>query len=351
MSEHYSRRHFLRAALLGGGLFGAASLLPVPAGLVPLLHAAHADAGLADAPLTRTALFMGTMISISVANVAPALAGDGMERAFAHGRHLAGIFSRFESDTPLSALNARGSLKDAPPTLTGLLERSLRMSRLTGGAFDPTVLPLVRLLEARRNPQRGLSLTEGEVREALELVGAEHLRLTDKGPAFARSGMGLTLDGIAKGHIADAMSRELTAAGCPDHLVNAGGDVVARGRKAGGQPWLVAVEDPQKRGRYPQVLELARAGAVATSGGYEVFYDATQKRNHLVSPATGQSASLASVTVIAPDGLTADALATALAVMPPREALELADALPGCACCLLRRDGLMQVSGRWPGRA
>ena len=56
------------------------------------------------------------------------------------------------------------------------------------------------------------------------------------------------------------------------------------------------------------------------------------------------------MTVTAPDGLTADALATALSVMPPREALSLADSLPGCACCLLRRDGLVQTSGRWRGR-
>ena len=225
------------------------------------------------------------------------------------------------------------------------------MGRLTGGAFDVTVLPLLRLLDAHRNPTGSLRLAEGELREALELVGAEHLEASGKALRFARSGMGLTLDGVAKGHIAEAMSRELAAAGCPDHLVDAGGDMVARGRKAPDAPWRVAVEDPQKRGEYPQVVELPAGGAIATSGGYEVFYDAAQSHSHLVSPATGQSPALAGVTVTAPDGLMADALATALSVMPPREALALADALPGCACCLLRRDGLAQVSGRWQGRA
>ena len=295
-------------------------------------------------------MFMGTMVSISVAQVEPGRAEEGMARAFALGRRMADVFTRFDASSPVGALNADGALSDAPPELNALLQRAMRVGRLTGGAFDVTVLPLLRLLDAHRNPTGSLRLAEGELRETLELVGAEHLEASGKALRFTRSGMGLTLDGIAKGHIAEAMSRELAAAGCPDHLVNAGGDMVARGRKAPDAPWRVAVEDPQKRGKYPQVVELPAGGAIATSGGYEVFYDAAQSHSHLVSPATGQSPALASVTVTAPEGLMADALATALSVMPPREALALADALPGCACCLLRRDGLARVSGRWQGR-
>lgn len=346
MSEHFSRRYFLRAAVLGGGALAAASLAPA---LLPM--AAQAGAGAEHAPLTQTSLFMGTIVDISVANASGTQSQEGMARAFDRGRELAGVFSRFEAASALSALNAAGSLADTPPALLALLERARRMSAVTKGAFDVTVLPLLRLFEARRNPEGLMRLEAVEMREALELVGANHIQCGAGRVRFARSGMGVTLDGIAKGYIAEIMSHELTAAGCPDHLVNAGGDIVARGRKAANAPWRVAVEDPEKRGRFPQIVDLASGGAMATSGGYEVFYDAAHRRNHLVSPATGQSPVLAGVTVTAPDGLTADALATALAVMPPREALKLADALPGCACCLLRKDGLMHVSARWPGRA
>lgn len=349
MSKQYSRRSFLRAAFLGGGVLAAASLAPA---LLPMT--ARAGAGAADTghvPLTRTSLFMGAIVSLSVANAPAAQAEEGMGRAFAVGRGLADVFSRFAAGSALSVLNAAGSLADAPPALMALLERARRMGVVTNGAFDVTVLPVLRLLEAGRNPQGVMRLDAAEMRQALELVGADHLRCGAGRIDFARAGMGVTLDGIAKGHIAEAMSRELAAAGCPDHLVNAGGDIVARGRKAPETPWRVAVEDPRKRGRFPQIVDLASGGAMATSGGYEVFYDAAQRHNHLVSPATGQSPALAGVTVTAPDGLTADALATALAVMPARAALQLADALPGCACCLLRKDGLMHVSTRWPGRA
>lgn len=348
MSEQYSRRYFLRAALLGGGVLAGASLAPA---LLPIAAQAGAGGSTARAPLTQTSLFMGTIVNISVANAPSAQAQEGMGRAFAVGRRLADVFSRFDATSAVSALNAAGSLADTPPALTALLERAQRMSLVTRGAFDVTVLPLLRLFEARRNPEGVMRLDAAEIRDALELVGADRLHCGASRIGFARSGMGITLDGIAKGHIAEAMSRELAAAGCPDHLVNAGGDIVARGRKAADAPWRIAVEDPHKRGRFPQVVDLASGGGMATSGGYEVFYDAAQTHNHLVSPATGQSPSLAGVTVTAPDGLTADALATALAVMPAREALKLADALPGCACCLLHKDGLMQVSTRWLGQA
>ncbi|WP_304473104.1 FAD:protein FMN transferase [uncultured Desulfovibrio sp.] len=343
MQLNHSRRYFLRAALLCGGFLGVSSLTPV---LLPLT--ARAASG--PEPLQKTRLFMGTVVTVSVVDADAARAEDALERAFARGRALADVFTRFGAASPVAALNSGGMLADAPPELTALLESARRISRLTGGAFDVTVLPLLRLLEERRNPAGSPRLTQSELHAALELVGAEHLEVDSDRLRFARSGMGLTLDGIAKGHIAQCMSRELTAAGCPDHLVNAGGDMVAGGRKGPDAPWRVAVEDPRKRGRYPQVVELPAGGAIATSGGYEVFYDAAQTHSHLVSPATGQSPALASVTVTAPDGLMADALATALSVMPPRDALALADSLPGYACCLLRRDGLMRTSGRWRGR-
>lgn len=345
MSMQYSRRHFLRAALAGGGILGAASLLsvfPAASALALTRGAAGEDA----VPLSRTALFMGTLVTISVARCGDGQASEAMERAFALGRRMEGVFTRFAADSPLGMANSAGSLNDVPPELAGLLEVSMQMHRLTDGAFDPTVLPVLRLFE---NSRAGTAPSVAETREALELVGVDRLHMGGNRLRFDRQGMALTLDGIAKGHIADAMSRELTAAGCPNHCVNAGGDIVVRGSKAGGAPWRVAVEDPGKKGMFPQVVDLT-SGGVATSGIYEVFYDAAHDHSHLINPATGQDAAEASVTVAAPDCRTADALATALSVMPPRDALALMDEMPGCACCLVRRDGLIRTSRRWPGR-
>lgn len=345
MSSFSSRRHFLRFALLGAGLLGAAPLLS----LAPAVASAQTrDSG---ETYTRTALFMGTTVTITVAGTPAALAGDAVSAALTLGRGMAETLTRFGSAGPLGQLNATAALNDAPLELVNLLQRSRQMYALTGGAFDPTVLPLLHLFESRRahKTQKHLKLDQAELRHALEMVGMERVHVDGSALRLERRGMGITLDGIAKGHIADAMSRRLSAEGCFNHCVNAGGDIVVSGGKGKGQPWRIAIEDPQGKNAYPQVLEMLD-GAVATSGIYEVFYTADASRNHLINPVTGVSAGLASVTVSAPDCLTADALATAMAVMPPREALLLADSLPGCACCLLRHDGLTQHSRNWRGR-
>ncbi|WP_300718358.1 FAD:protein FMN transferase [uncultured Desulfovibrio sp.] len=338
-----SRRDFLRWTLAGSGLLltGAASVLPsVPARAMTR----------AAAPVQQTALFMGTMVSITVAGAPATQAHDAMDLAFAEGRRLEGLLTRHDGAAPLGVLNSQGSLRDVPPELRAVLQRAGGVSRLTGGAFDATVLPLVRLLESRSDPQGELVLSAGELRDALSLVDARAVHLDGSGLRLGKQGMGLTLDGIAKGHIVDAMSAVLLRAGCENHLINAGGDILARGHKAPGLAWRVAVEDPQKRGHYPQVLELYNQ-AIATSGGYEMTYDARGRHHHLLDPGTGKSPELGSMSVLAPTCMQADALATALAVLPAQESLPLADSLSGCACGLLRRDGRLQVSRRWPARA
>ncbi|WP_291441473.1 FAD:protein FMN transferase [Desulfovibrio sp.] len=345
MSSFLSRRHFLRFALVGAGMLGAAPLLS----LAP--SAALARAFGSEETYTRTALFMGTMVTITVAGASAEQAGEAVNAALALGRNMADILTRFSASGPLGQLNASTSLNDTPPELMHLMQRSQQMYARTGGAFDPTVLPLLHLLESRREQkaQKHLQLDQAELRNALEMVGMERVHADGSSLRLERQGMGITLDGIAKGYIADAISHSLNSGGYPNHCVNAGGDIAVNGGKAKGQPWRIAIEDPYGKSAYPQVIEVYD-GAVGTSGIYEIFYNADASRNHLVNPVTGASAGLASVTVTAPDCLTADALATAMAVMPPREALHLADSLPGCACCLLRHDGLTQCSRNWRGR-
>ena len=338
-----SRRDFLRWPLAGSGLLlaGAASVLePAPARAVTRL----------GAPAQQTALFMGTMVSITVACPSSTQAHDAMDLAFAEGRRLEALLTRHDAAAPLGVLNSQGSLRDVPPELLNVWQRAHGICHLTGGAFDATVLPLVRLLESRSNPEGELELAESDLREALALVDTDAVYAGRDGMRLERQGMGLTLDGIAKGHIVDAMSAVLLRAGCENHLINAGGDILARGHKAPGVFWRVAVEDPEKRGHYPQVLELYNQ-AIATSGGYEMHYDAEGRHHHLLDPSTGRSPVLGSMSVLAATCMQADALATGLSVLPAGEALTLADSLSGCACGLLRRDGRLQVSRLWPAEA
>jgi thiamine biosynthesis lipoprotein len=329
MADVYNRRLFLQSLLAGGGLLGAGALLSIFPARRALGHGA----------VSKTRLFMGTMVSITVTGADAAVSNEGIERAFRAGCEQEQIFTRFTSSSPLAELNRQGALTDIPPLLQRLLHKASSISQKTGGAFDPTILPVLQLVEGKQKRQ----IPADQLHHALSLVGMEHVDLTGKKLLLRRQGMALSLDGIAKGYIADSMSRELVAAGCPNHCINAGGDIVVSGHKELQQQWRIGISDPHHPNNYLQVLE-AGGGAIATSG------ISRPGHSHLINPATGKDAVQASVTVLAPDCATADALSTAFSVMPPRQALALADTMR-CPCCLVQHDGLVRVSRGWTGRS
>lgn len=289
----------------------------------------------------QTQLFMGTIVDLTIAGTGQQQAEDAFAQAFARGRELEGLFSRFDSASPVTLLNAQGSIGECPPEWQAVMEGAASVHVQSGGAFDLTVLPLLRLMEQKHGQP-----DKAELQETLRLVKQDNLARAGQGWRFANAGMGLTLDGIAKGHIAQQMSAELTAQGCPNHMVNAGGDIVAHGMAADGQPWRVGIADPSRKGQHVRTLTLAlQGGAVATSGISEFRFDSRGRSNHLLLPQTGASSTFASVTVQAPSGLEADALATACAVMAPGDALRLVGSLgKGYACVLLARDGRVIAS-------
>ena len=308
---------------------------------------------------------MGTRAAISVRSDGPARAEEAIGLAFDEMDRLVSLLTRYDPSSALSTLNDRGCLPDAPPELAAVVDRALDTSARSGGAFDPSVAPLVDLLgggEPRVPPS--LVAVEGErrrgrppfrpppdpadLRAALALVGAARIRRSGREISLERDGMRLTLDGIAKGWIVDAMARILDEAGIRDFLVDAGGDIRTAGSPDGARPWRIGVRDPGGGEALPDVIGL-RGGAVATSGSYEQYYDPERGRHHIVAAALGGSpADVESVTVVAPDATTADALATAVFVLGPRRGLDLIETSAGCACLVLAPDGARCASSSWP---
>jgi thiamine biosynthesis lipoprotein len=279
---------------------------------------------------------MTTAVSVAALHSSRDLAEEAIEAAFEELQRLVAIFSRHDSAAAVAQLNADGRLGDAPPELARVVDCALHYHRLTGGAFDVTVAPLVDLLRAS-----GGTPSASERDEVTALVGSQHLELLGRGLRFRRSGMAVTLDGIAKGCIVDRMSEVLAQRGVQRHLVNAGGDIRARGGRENGLPWRIGVRDPDDPGQLCGVLSLAD-GAVATSGNYEKDYP------HLVAggPEEPQPSS-SSVSVIAPSATAADALATALFVMPAPAASRLALSIPRCEFLILDGRGRPTASPGW----
>ena len=294
--------------------------------------------GPGDFRVTASQRSMETRVSITVLGPSRDAAHDAIGRAFEEMDRVVPLLNRHSGSSALSTLNAQGSLRDAPQELSDVVREAIRLHELSAGAFDISVKPVVDLLKTTRDPIPSA---------VMGLVDMSALRLSRGAIRLEKSGMGLTLDGIAKGYVVDRMAAVLERRGIQRWLIDAGGDIRASGRKEDDRAWRVGVQDPNKKGDYPAVIDID-TGAVATSGSYENYYDSHGQTHHIVDLATGRCpVRIQSATVQAPTTMMADALATAVFVMHPTQAVTLIDALPHCACLLLDAHGRQYGSRHW----
>ncbi|MHC4960311.1 MAG: FAD:protein FMN transferase [Planctomycetota bacterium] len=280
-------------------------------------------------PVTRSRELMGTRVHLTVVDDDRERAEAAADATLARMAALEGELSRYRADSAVGRLNASGAIDDAPESLLAVLALANEIHALGDGAFDITVQPVLdayrnRLGEAHELP------ADAALEAAVGRVDQRRLRIDGRRVALD-TGMRITLDGIAKGHIVDAGVAELRARGLSNVLVEAGGDLVAGGRKAAGTPWSIGIRRPRPGGAALQARLDARDVAVATSGDYMQAFTPDFRQHHILDPRTGRSApELASATVVAPTAAEADALATLCMVAGSRRALDLLAARDGC---------------------
>jgi thiamine biosynthesis lipoprotein len=313
--------------------------------------------------LTQIRAAMGSFVSITALDRSEARAAHAIGTAFEEMDRLIGLFNRFASTSALSHLNDTGRLVDAPSELVEVIRSGLRFGRLTNGAFDITVKPLIDLFRdpVTYAPKPSRPAPE-DVRAALELVGNDRVAVADNRVRLTRAGMGVTLDGIAKGYVVDSVASWLRRQKISNFLINAGGDIRAAGNRGDGAPWAIALRDPEdtepswragaRSGVTAPTTVPLSSGAVATSGSYETYFDRERLSHHIVRAGDGASPQAAvSVTVVAPTTLHADALATAVFVLGPARGKHLIEQTPGCECFVIDRHGERTRSNSWPDNA
>jgi thiamine biosynthesis lipoprotein len=268
---------------------------------------------------------------------------------------LIAVFNRYDPASPVSVLNRDGRLAGAPPELTDVLRWADHFNQISDGSFDVTVKPLIDLFDATVGRDGRTFPRDDQIADAAALVDASGVRMAAGTIEYARPGMGVTLDGIAKGYIVDMMSASLAASGMGNHLVNAGGDIRTVGRSVSGGAWTIAVEDPRKQRNYPDVIRMTD-GAVATSGNYEIYYDKEKLFTHVVDPRTGRSPGFnVSATVRAASVMVADALSTATFVVEPDAGVRMVESTRGtygAQALILGAAGARRATEGWTsGRA
>jgi thiamine biosynthesis lipoprotein len=240
--------------------------------------------------------------------------------------------------SPLARLNAAGGAR-VSAGLLAVIARALEVARDSGGAFDPTVEPLVRAAGKLGDPAR--SMDGRERRRTLRRVGAANVRL-DPGRGAVRllHGARLDLGGIAKGYAADLALAALQAAGARAGLVDLGGSSLA----VFGEGAAVAIADPGDRANAPWGSFRLEGAALGTSGTAE-------RGAHILDPRTGEPAArVLSATVVAASGMEADALSTALFVLGRERGLALL-ARRGASGFVLEREEGRSVMWTTPGFA
>jgi thiamine biosynthesis lipoprotein len=298
---------------------------------------------------------MGTEFRVVFYASDPEVAARASVAAFERIARLDATMSDYAQTSELNSVcrQAGGPPVKVSDDLFRVLARSQELAARTGGAFDVTCGPAVRLW--RRARRTGELPDRARMAEALGLVGSEKLRLDAeaRSVALARAGMQLDLGGIAKGYAADEALAELGRFGIRSALVAAGGDIAVGDAPPGERGWRIAIAPLGPDGAAPPELVL-RDAAVSTSGDSEQFVEIDGVRySHIVDPRTGMGVTERwSVTVVAPDATTSDSLATAISVLGPDGGVRLADATDGVAAMIVRPHppgDAVVVSSRWAG--
>jgi len=293
-------------------------------------------------------LVMGTFARIICIAEDANTAQNCVEGAIEQLERIEALMSVYKEDSELSEVNRlayKRSVKVSKQVFE-VLQKSVEYSRLSKGAFDVTVGPLVELW--KQAEKSGKAANNKLIAKTKSKVGYDKLLLDaqEKSVRFGVKGMKLDLGGIAKGYAIDKAIEQLKRAGARGGMVDIGGDICCFGKASGKKEhWLIGMQDPGKAGEGAggEVLLVLKLGdtSVATSGDYRRFaVIAGEKYGHIIDSQTGSSAKgLSSVTIIADDATKADALATAVSAMGAQAGLELIESLDGVEAILVPSPG------------
>lgn len=271
-------------------------------------------------------------------------ANAALAAAFAELETIESVMSLYRPESQVCRLNREGVLDNPHPELVQVLQQSQQLAEQSGGAFDITVQPLWSVYAA--------AAKEGRLPDAAELAAARALvdwrKLEIAGDRIRMApGMAVTLNGIAQGFAADRALAALRRYGIQHALINTG-ELGSLGCKDDGQPWIAGIQHPRVEDAYVSLAQLD-GRCLATSGDYATTFTADREANHIVDPRTGRSPpELASVSVLAPDGLLADGLSTALFVLGVSRGQSLLASIPGTDAMFVLQDGRTWATAGFP---
>ncbi len=299
--------------------------------------------------IKREQAIMGTAISVELwaddARLGQAACAAVLEEMHRIDRRM----SPHKPASELSRINHEAGLRAVrlSEEMFRLLVRARQFAELSRGAFDITYAAIGQLYDYRA----GVRPDEAALEAARAAVAGRDLELDahNQSVRFRKPGMRIDLGGFAKGYAVDNAITLLQRLGIAHAYVAAGGDSRVLGDRRG-RPWTVAIRDPRRAGEVVAVLPLEDT-AISTSGDYERYFDemlpegGVRRHHHLIDPASGHSPQdVTSVTILAPDGLTAEALSKTVFVLGAARGLELLETTPGVDAVIIDAHGQLHAT-------
>jgi len=276
----------------------------------------------------KSKALMDTFVTITVVAESKEKAEKAIENAFDVIEKYGDLINFFSDKSELSAINRSAGIHEvrvSPETLD-TIEKAVYVSEKSGGAFDPTIGPEIKLWDFLNK----IKPSDANIRKNLPLVNYKNI-IIDKGKStvfLKKKDMLLDLGGIAKGYAADLAVQDLKQRGISAGIVAIAGDIKAFGLKPDKKPWVVGIKNPRQKSNDDEIIARVPLSnkAISTSGDYERFFIMDGKRfHHLLIPQTGYPAyTCQSATVIADKGVMTDGFDNAMFILGPEKGIELA---------------------------
>jgi len=287
---------------------------------------------------------MGTSIIVELLGETPQLAEKCSQRVFDEMHRIDELMSPYIELSELSIVNRDAAQDEVKigKELFNLIKQSIEFSELSNGAFDITFASVGHLYDYRMKQHP----SDKQIKHRLSAINYKNIKLNEANNSisFSHKNTRIDLGGIAKGYAVDNAIKILKTCGIKNALVSAGGDSRILGDK-NGRPWVMGVRHPRDNTRVVVSIPLSDS-AISTSGDYERYFIENGTRyHHIIKPTTGQSVNQTwSVSVLANEAITSDALSTTLFVLGTEKALQLINSLDDIEAVVIDAKGKMFYS-------
>lgn len=291
---------------------------------------------------TKKSFLLGSPFEITVVAKDTVQATNYTELAIKEVKRIENLISDWIPTTQISQINKNAGISPVKVNaeVYNLIERAIKISNLTNGAFDISYASIDKIWKFDGSMKK--MPTDQEIKKSVEKIGYKNIILnkTDTTVFLKNKGMKLGLGGIGQGYIADKIKELLQKEKCVAGLVNVSGDINTWGKMPNGNNWTIGIINPMNKNKVFATFPLIDS-AVETSGSYEKFVTFNGKRySHIIDPRTGYpSSGIVSVSVFAKQTEIADALATGIFVLGTDVGLDLVNQLNGIECIIVDDKG------------